>query len=105
MREDTLRAYLQQMSDLIGRRGLRSPRSDANAEPTLARTLTLIALRRLDGARKGLVVQFLKEADLINTTAVSLLTRYGLERDPTSLGTPRVSLGERICAALSCLRC
>jgi uncharacterized protein YjbI with pentapeptide repeats len=69
-RENTLRAYLQQMSDLITRRGLRSADpTGANDDPTtLARTLTLITLRRLDAERKSLVVQFLFEAHLIETT-------------------------------------
>lgn len=100
-REDTLRAYLQQMSDLITDHGLRTrvnvqqpindllqdartregvrtrsrvepqgdvvQRDDAppTAAQTLARTLTLVALRQLDPVRKGLVVQFLKESNLI----------------------------------------
>jgi hypothetical protein len=50
-REDTLRVYLQQMSDLITQHGLRRAQGGT---PTLARTLTLIALRRLDSERKGL---------------------------------------------------
>ena len=63
-REETLRTYLQQMSDLMTRPG----RATADTQ-TLAQTLTLVALRRLDGARKGLVVEFLIEADLIETAA------------------------------------
>lgn len=59
-REETLAAYLRQMSDLMTRGG----RATADTQ-TLAQTLTLVALRRLDGARKGLVVQFLHEAELI----------------------------------------
>jgi hypothetical protein len=55
-REETLATYLRQMSDLMTRGG----RATADAQ-----TLTLVALRRLDGARKGLVVQFLHEAELI----------------------------------------
>jgi uncharacterized protein YjbI with pentapeptide repeats len=65
--EETLRTYLQQMSDLMTRPG----RATADTQ-TLAQTHTLVALRRLDGARKGLVVQFLVEAELI--------------LDPTELG-------------------
>lgn len=59
-REETLRTYLQQMSGLMTTGG----RATADTQ-TLAQTLTLVALRRLDGVRKGLVVQFLIEADLI----------------------------------------
>jgi uncharacterized protein YjbI with pentapeptide repeats len=94
-REDTLRTYLQQMSDLITRHGLQSTRqgrATANTQ-ALARTLTLIALRRLDGTRKGLVVQFLQEADLINSTAVWEKTPRGLQRNRLlSSGPPKVSL-------------
>jgi hypothetical protein len=94
-REDTLRTYLQQMSELITRHGL-STEVGKGATPdarTLARTLTLIALRRLDGARKGLVVQFLFEADLINSTAVWEKTPRGLQRNLLlGSGPPKVSL-------------
>jgi uncharacterized protein YjbI with pentapeptide repeats len=63
-RESTLRAYLAQMSDLLlDRRLLRSkPGADVR---TIARTTTLSAVRRLDGPRRGLVVQFLNDAFLL----------------------------------------
>jgi uncharacterized protein YjbI with pentapeptide repeats len=71
-REEALRGYLAQMSNLITEHRLRSVRAtlsnfrtDAQA---LARTSTLTVLRRLDGERKGLVLQFLREAELINVT-------------------------------------
>ena len=63
-REETLTTYLQEMSDLMTPGG----RTTADTQ-TLAQTLTLVALRRLDGARKGLVVQFLYEAALIAGSA------------------------------------
>jgi uncharacterized protein YjbI with pentapeptide repeats len=63
-REDTLRVYLQQMSELLVQRGLLQPGTDSEI-PTVARTLTLTTLRRLDGRRKGFVLQFLGEAGLI----------------------------------------
>jgi uncharacterized protein YjbI with pentapeptide repeats len=63
-REEALRGYLQEMSDLMleGRllRGRRS--SDARL---VARTLTLTVLRRLDGQRKAAVARFLTEAHLL----------------------------------------
>jgi uncharacterized protein YjbI with pentapeptide repeats len=65
-REETLTTYLQEMSDLMTPGG----RTSADTQ-TLAQTLTLVALRRLDGARKGLVVQFLYEADLIAGSAAA----------------------------------
>jgi hypothetical protein len=80
-REETLRTYIQQMSDLITRHGVQSSRGQAGADTaTLARTLTLVALRRLDGARKGLVVQFLLEGGLITADTAWEATPQGLRR-------------------------
>jgi uncharacterized protein YjbI with pentapeptide repeats len=64
-RENTLRTYLAQMSDLmLARRLLRSkPGADVRE---VARTATLTAVRRLDGPRRGLVGQFLAEARLLD---------------------------------------
>jgi pentapeptide repeat protein len=70
-RERSLGAYLDRMSNLIVRGdlpavGIRrwSFASPSDAQ-TLARTLTLVVLRRLDGDQKAVVVQFLWEAGLI----------------------------------------
>ena len=60
-----LQAYLDQMSTLLLEKDLRD--SEAGSEVrTLARARTLTVLRRLDGARKGSVMQFLAESGLIN---------------------------------------
>jgi hypothetical protein len=64
-RENTLRTYLAQMSDLMLDRELLRSKPGADARK-VARTATLTAVRRLDGRRKGLVVQFLAEARLIH---------------------------------------
>jgi hypothetical protein len=94
VREDTLRAYIQQMSDLITRHGVvEAPRYGRGAETNaLARTLTLVALRRLDGRRKGLVVQFLTEAKLITQNVPWRQTRRGLRPDFFLSTQPKVSL-------------
>jgi uncharacterized protein YjbI with pentapeptide repeats len=63
-RENTLRTYLAQMSDLMLERQLLRSRPGADVR-NVARTATLTAVRRLDGARRGLVVQFLAEARLL----------------------------------------
>ena len=63
-REETLRAYLAQMSDLILDRKLRRSRPGSNVQ-AVARTATVTALRRVDGERQGLVVQFLNDAHLL----------------------------------------
>jgi uncharacterized protein YjbI with pentapeptide repeats len=70
-RENTLRTYLAQMADLmLDRRLLRSkPEADVRE---VARTATLTAVRRLDGARRGLVVRFLAEAQLLRSGEDSL---------------------------------
>lgn len=70
-REDTLRAYLTQMSELmLDRRLLRSkPRSDVQA---VARIATLTAVRRLDGERRGLAIKFLHQARLLRGAKVDL---------------------------------
>jgi uncharacterized protein YjbI with pentapeptide repeats len=63
-RENTLRTYLAQISDLmLERHLLRSqPRADVRE---VARTATLTAARRLDGPRRGVVIRFLAEARLL----------------------------------------
>jgi uncharacterized protein YjbI with pentapeptide repeats len=62
--DDTLRAYIAQMSELVLDRKLLSSRSGSEVQ-ALARTLTLTTLQRLDGARKGEVLQYLIESGLI----------------------------------------
>ena len=62
VRQDTtLNDYIQQMSDLMLNKRLPSSKRD-DAVRSVARTVTLTALRRLDGGRKGEVVRFLQEA-------------------------------------------
>src|SRR6186997_754935 len=57
-RDATLQAYLDQMSGLmLDKKLLTSQRGDAVS--AVARTVTLTALRRLDGQRKGQVVRFM----------------------------------------------
>jgi hypothetical protein len=63
-RENTLRTYLAQMSDLMLHGGLLRSQSGADVR-TVARTATLTAVRRLDGTRRGLVIRFLFEARLL----------------------------------------
>ena len=65
-REETLQTYLQQMSDLLLERHLASTRLGAQ-QRVLASTLTLTVLRRLDGERKGVVLRFISDAQLINS--------------------------------------
>ena len=63
-REDALRAYLTQMSALMLDRKLLQSEEDSTVR-ALARTITLTTLSRVDGERKGVVLQFLSEARLL----------------------------------------
>jgi uncharacterized protein YjbI with pentapeptide repeats len=64
-REETLRTYLTQMSSLMLDRQLLQSKEHATVR-AVARTVTLTALRRLDGERKAVVIRFLAEADLLS---------------------------------------
>jgi hypothetical protein len=79
-REDALRGYLQQISDLITDHKLSSAgdRGAGLDVRTLARTLTVTTHRRLDSERKGLVLRFLLEGGLINWTASWVKSSKGL---------------------------
>jgi len=64
-REAALQAYIDKMSELLLREGLRGSAEDAEARK-IARVRTLAVLRGLDAARKVSVLQFLYEASLID---------------------------------------
>ncbi|HLZ56586.1 MAG TPA: pentapeptide repeat-containing protein [Ktedonosporobacter sp.] len=62
-REATLKTYMDDMTDLLINRGLQTSKTDAEVR-VVARAKTLVALRKLDGDRKGLLIQFLCDANL-----------------------------------------
>jgi uncharacterized protein YjbI with pentapeptide repeats len=63
--ETALKEYIDKMSELIRHEGLLG--SDPKKEVReIARIQTLTALNRLDGKRKGIVVQFLNDSNLIS---------------------------------------
>ncbi len=64
-REDALQTYLDTMSNLLLNHGLRNSSEDDEVQQ-VARSRTLSVLRRLNPERKGAVLQFLHEANLIN---------------------------------------
>ena len=68
-REAALQAYLGQMSDLLLVDNLRKSKSGDEVRQ-VARARTLTVLRSLDPARKGHLLQFLYEANLINKNDV-----------------------------------
>jgi predicted nucleic acid-binding Zn ribbon protein len=66
--ETALQTYFDQMADLLIDEKLRSePRAEVR---DVARTRTLTLLRRLDPERKGALLRFLHEAELITGTAI-----------------------------------
>lgn len=67
-RDEALRSYMLQMSQLMLDTNLGKPSRTAGAEGLLARTLTLTTLGQLDGRRKGTLVRFLVEAGLVTAT-------------------------------------
>jgi hypothetical protein len=62
--DEALQAYLDQMSNLLLEKALRSADEDSEVR-SLARARTLTVLGRLDSGRKEKLLQFLYEAELI----------------------------------------
>lgn len=74
IREEALQDYLDRMSELLIEKGLRESESDDEVQ-SVARARTLTTIQRLDKDRKGLLLQFLQESQLIQTdhTIVNLV--------------------------------
>ena len=64
-REAALQAYLDKMSELLLKEGLSKPETDEEVR-NIARARTLTALRSLDPVRKGSLLRFLYETNLIH---------------------------------------
>jgi uncharacterized protein YjbI with pentapeptide repeats len=64
--DEALQAYLDQMGSLLLGKDLRTSKDDSEVR-TLARARTLTVLGRLDPRRKTAIIQFLEEAELIQT--------------------------------------
>jgi uncharacterized protein YjbI with pentapeptide repeats len=64
--EAILRQYFDDMTELLIDKGLRQSEVESEKR-TIARAKTLMALRTLNGERKGLLLRFLFEAKLINS--------------------------------------
>jgi hypothetical protein len=64
MREATLQSYIDRMTELLLDKGLRKSGAEAVVRD-VARARTLTTVRMLDPERKGLLVRFLQEAELI----------------------------------------
>src|SRR5215216_213970 len=64
--DEALQAYLDQMSSLLLEKDLRTSEQESEVR-TLARARTLTVLGRLDPSRKTAVMQFLVDADLVQS--------------------------------------
>ena len=67
--ENLLQAYLDRMTELLLEKGLRSSEVQSEVR-AVARSRTLAVLRGLDGIRKGLLLRFLYESQLIEKDKV-----------------------------------
>jgi hypothetical protein len=67
--ESALQAYLDRMTELLLREGLRSSYEYSELR-TVARARTLTVLRGLDGTRRGALLRFLSESLLVEATAL-----------------------------------
>jgi len=68
--EAMLQSYIDKMSELLLDKNLRNSQTDSEVR-NLAQTRTVTVLRRLDGERRGLVLQFLKSSGLISAESKS----------------------------------
>jgi len=78
--EATLNTYINDMSDLLINHNLRSSKPDDELR-IVARAKTFIALQKLDGNRKGGIIQFLYEAQLIGYSYIDANGRAVIVND------------------------
>lgn len=74
LEEETLQNYLNRMSDLLIHEGLAGSDKTSPVRD-VARARTLTTLRRLNGERKGAVIRFLFESDLIGKTTLETMVK------------------------------
>ena len=74
LREFALQGYFDRMSELLLHENIREP--EESKVRAVARSRTLAIVRRLDGHRKGSLVQFLMESALINREAPVISLRF-----------------------------
>jgi len=82
-RETTLLSYLEVMSNLILDKNLTNSEKDS-PERAIAQAHTFTALRTLDGPRMGILLQFLKEARLIDRGR-NVISLYGTNLNKANL--------------------
>jgi uncharacterized protein YjbI with pentapeptide repeats len=81
VRESVLQSYIQDMTELLLDKGLATSKQDQPVRG-IARSRTLTAVRLLDADRKGILLQFLAESNLIGTGTVNLETGNIPDTDP-----------------------
>jgi len=88
-REATLRSYLEVMSNLIIEKKLKDSKKDSS-ERAVAQAQTFMALRTLDGPRKLVLLQFLKESGLIDKDK-NVISLYKANLDKANLSSVDLS--------------
>ena len=73
--DETLRTYLDQMTELLLYKGLRTSQIGAEVRD-VARVRTLIALRRLDQERRAIVIQFLRDSKLVGLNDEEKIVKF-----------------------------
>jgi Pentapeptide repeats (8 copies) len=89
-REDLLQTYLDRMSELLLKEGLRSSASDAEVR-NVARVRTITILFQLDARRIGYVFSFLREAGLMSEKPNESVVSFNLA-DLTNINLSQANL-------------
>jgi hypothetical protein len=92
--DEALQAYLDQMSSLLLEKDLRQSEGDSEVR-TLARARTLTVISRLDPTRKVAVIEFLSEADLVQSGQESkpIISLSGADLSGADLGGSQSVIG------------
>src|SRR5918999_2959737 len=69
VQHSVLQSYIKDMTELLLHEGLAASKPEQPIRD-IARSSTLTAIRQLDGSRKGILLQFLAESNLINGSSL-----------------------------------
>jgi len=89
-REDLLQTYLNRITELLLDKDLRSSQSDTEVR-TRAHAQTLTTLPKLDAQRKGGLIQFLSESQLVEIISLSGANLNGANLNGANLGGANLS--------------
>ncbi len=94
LQEEALQAYFDRIAELLLEAQLRASQPDAQARE-VARVRTLTVLRRLDGTRKGILLRFLYDSELVKRDPAIRLVEADLrEAGLSGADLPEVNLVE-----------